>query len=323
MKITRLLPALALGALLSACGSGGESASSTASPTTTQGTATIQKDPANAKVSMTIGSKNFTEQRVLAEIFAQGLRAAGYDTRTKLDLGDEHMALDAVRRGVVDAYPEYTGTALLSFFGKRPDELPRDPQDAYEEAKQGFAADGLVAFPPTPFTSSNEVAVTKGTARKLSLQKISDLKADAGDLTLAGSKECRQRLDCLKGLEEVYGLHFGKFMEVPIPDRHDVLNSGRADVSIVFTTDPQIQRESEVLLEDDKKMFPPYNSTLVMRKEVASKAGPGLSRTLEQIQSRLTDENMQELNARVDLDGKTPADVAKAYLQENGLVPSG
>jgi len=323
MKITRLLPALALGALLSACGSGGESASSTASPTTTQGTAAIQKDPANAKVSMTIGSKNFTEQRVLAEIFAQGLRAAGYETRTKLDLGDEHMALDAVRSGDVDAYPEYTGTALLSFFGKQPDELPRDPQDAYEEAKRGFAADGLVAFPPTPFTSSNEVAVTKGTAKKLSLQKISDLKADAGDLTLAGSKECRQRLDCLKGLEDVYGLHFGKFMEVPILDRHDVLNSGKADVSIVFTTDPQIQRESEVLLEDDKKMFPPYNSTLVMRKAVASKAGPGLSRTLEQIQSRLTDENMQELNARVDLDGKSPADVAKAYLQENGLVPSG
>src|SRR4051794_25037176 len=310
MKITRLLPALALGALLSACGSGGESASNTASPTTTQGAAAIQKDPANAKVSMTIGSKNFTEQRVLAEIFAQGLRAAGYDARTKLDIGDETMALAALRNGDVDAYPEYTGTALLSFFGKRPDELPRDPQDAYQEAKQAFAADGLVAFPPTPFTSSNEVAVTKETAQKLALQKISDLKADEGDLTLAGSKECRERLDCLKGLEEVYGLRFGKFMVVPKEQRHDVLTSGKADVSIVFTTDPQIQRESEALLENDKKMFPPYNSTLVMRKEVAQRAGPGLTGTLEEIQSRLTDENMQELNARVDLDGKRPADVA-------------
>ena len=323
MKITRLLPALALGALLSACGSGGESASSTASPTTTQGTAAIQKDPANAKVSMTIGSKNFTEQRVLAEIFAQGLRAAGYETRTKLDLGDEHMALDAVRSGDVDAYPEYTGTALLSFFGKQPDELPRDPQDAYEEAKRGFAADGLVAFPPTPFTSSNEVAVTKETAEKRSLQKISDLKAVAGEMTLAGSKECRQRLDCLKGLQEVYGLHFGRFMVTPFEDRHEVLTSGKADVSIVFTTDPQIQRESEVLLEDDRSMFGPQNSTLVMRKETADRAGPDLPRTLEQIQQLLTDENMQELNARVDLDGKQPAAVAKAYLTENGLLADG
>jgi osmoprotectant transport system substrate-binding protein len=324
MNITRLLLAIALvgGALLSACGSGGESASGTASPTSTNSADLIKRDAANRKVSLTIGSKNFTEQRVLAEIFAQGLRAAGFDAHTKLDVGDEQMALAAVRSGAIDAYPEYTGTALLSFFGKRPNELPRDPHDAYEEAKEGFARDGLVAFPPTPFTSSNEVAVTKETAQKLGLQKISDLQSDAAKLTLAGSRECRRRLDCLKGLEQVYGLRFGKFMEVPIPDRHEVLTSGKADVSIVFTTDPQIQRESEVLLEDDKKMFPPYNSTLVVRKEVAKSAGPALARTLEQMQSRLTDENMQELNARVDLDGQTPAEVAKAYLRENGLIPS-
>jgi osmoprotectant transport system substrate-binding protein len=325
MQTTRLLLAIALvgGALLSACGSGGESSSGTASPTTTVSADLIKRDAANGKVSLTIGSKNFTEQRVLAEIFAQGLRAAGFDAHAKLDVGDEQMALAAVRSGAIDAYPEYTGTALLSFFGKRPDELPRDPQDAYEEAKEGFAHDGLVAFPPTPFTSSNEVAVTKETARRLGLQKISDLQSDAGKLTLAGSKECRMRLDCLKGLEDVYGLRFGKFMAVPKEQRHEVLTSGKADVSIVFTTDPQIQRESEVLLEDDKKMFPPYNSTLVVRKALAGRAGPALARTLGQIQSRLTDENMQELNARVDLDGQSPTEVATAYLRENGLIPSG
>ena len=116
------------------------------------------------------------------------------------------MALKALESGEIDAYPEYTGTALLSFFGKQPDELPKDPQEAYEEAKQGFAKRGMVAFPPTPFTSCNEVAVTKETAEKLSLQKISDLKGQAPDLTLAGSPECRERLDCLRGLERVYGL---------------------------------------------------------------------------------------------------------------------
>ena len=322
-RLVLTLLALALaGALLSACGSDSGS-DGAASPSATQSSNLIHSDPANGRVSLTIGSKDFTEQRVLAELFAQGLRAAGYDAKTKLDLGDEDMALAAVRRGEVDAYPEYTGTALLSFFGKTFKDLPHDPTDAYEEAKQGFAQDGLVAFPPTPFTSSNEVAVTKGTARKLGLQKISDLQGQASSLTLAGSKECRRRLDCLKGLEEVYGLHFGNFMVVPIPDRHNVLTSGKADVSIVFTTDPQIQRESEVLLEDDKKMFPPYNSTLVMRKDVAQRAGPALPKVLRQIQSRLTAENMQELNARVDLDGQTPSAVATAYLTENGLVPSG
>jgi osmoprotectant transport system substrate-binding protein len=327
MTITRLLLvllALALpGALVSACGSDDDSGDAGTTTPTARPAAAIKSNPDNAAVKLTIGSKNFTEQRVLGEIYAQGLRAAGYEVDTKLDLGDEHVALEAVEGGEIDAYPEYTGTALQSFFGKQPDELPKNPQSAYEEAKQGFAKRGLVAFPPTPFTSSNEVAVTKETADRLGLQKISDLSKEAGELTLAGSPECKQRFDCLRGLENVYGLEFGRFMQVPIPQRHEVLTSGKADVSIVFTTDPQIQRESEVLLEDDRSMFGPQNSTLVMRKETADRAGPDLPRVLDQIQERLTDENMQELNARVDLDGQQPAAVAKAYLTENGLLAGG
>jgi osmoprotectant transport system substrate-binding protein len=326
MTITRLLLvllALALpGALVSGCGSGDDDAA-TATPAATQGAGAIERDEANADVRLTIGSKNFTEQRVLGEIYAQGLRAAGYDVGTELDLGDEHVALKALEGGEIDAYPEYSGTALQSFFGVKPDELPKNPQAAYEQVKEDFAGRGMVAFPPTPFTSSNEVAVTMETAAKLGLANISDLEGQAADLTLAGSPECRERLDCLRGLEEVYGLDFGRFTPVPIPQRHEVLTSGKADVSIVFTTDPQIQRESEVLLEDDRSMFGPQNSSLVMRKETAERAGPDLPRTLEQIQERLTDENMQELNARVDLDGQDPAAVAKAYLVENGLLATG
>jgi osmoprotectant transport system substrate-binding protein len=102
-----------------------------------------------------------------------------------------------------------------------------------------------------------------------------------------------------------------------------VLRSGRADVSIVFTTDPQIKREGEVLLEDDKGMFPPYNSTLVVRQDVADMAGPDLAKAVNILQEQLTDENMQELNARVDLDMKSPAEVAKEYLQETGIVEAG
>ena len=109
-------------------------------------------------------------------------------------------------------------------------------------------------------------------------------------------------------------------MPVDLEQRHDVLSSGRADVSIVFTTDPQIQREKEVLLEDDKGMFPPYNSTLVVRQDVADEAGPALQQTIELLQGELTDENMQELNARVDLDKKDAATVAKEYLTETGLI---
>jgi osmoprotectant transport system substrate-binding protein len=323
MKPSRLLLILACSVtLLAGCGEDEEEpangGASTPAPAESEGR--IQANDANSGVTLTIGSKNFTEQQVLGEIYAQGLEAAGYQVETDLNLGDQDVALAALKDGEIDAYPEYTGTALLAFFGKQADELPDDPQAAYEEAKAGFEEDGLVAFPPTPFTSSNEVAVTQETADELGLTTISDLEGKSQDLTLFGSPECRQRLDCLLGLEQVYGLEFGKFTPVDIAQRHEVLTSGRADISIVFTTDPQITRENEVLLEDDKGMFPPYNSTLVMRQEVADEAGPDLEKTITLLQEQLTDENMQELNARVDLDKKDAATVAREYLTETGLI---
>jgi osmoprotectant transport system substrate-binding protein len=306
---------LACAALAGACGGGGS---------TTGGdpgaSATIVRDPRNAHTTLTIGAKNFTEQRVLARVYAEGLKAAGYRVRTELDLGDQDSALRAVESGRVDGYPEYTGTALVAFFGVRAAAIPHDPHVAYERAKAGFAAKGLVAFPPTPFTDSNEVAVTRATARRYGLRSISDLARVAGRLTLAGSPECRHREDCLLGLRGVYGLRFKRFEPVPVGRRHAVLADGSADVSIVFTTDPQIRRNGEVLLRDDRRMFPPYNSTLVMRRAVAERAGPDLPRTISLLNAQLIASNMQELNARVDLDRRPASAVAREYLVETGLV---
>jgi glycine betaine/choline ABC-type transport system substrate-binding protein/ABC-type proline/glycine betaine transport system permease subunit len=279
----------------------------------------IQKNDANAGTTITVGSKNFTEQKVLGEIYAQGLEAAGFTVKKELNLGDQDIALKSIKGGEIDAYPEYTGTALLAFFGVKANKIPKDPTTAFEDAKAGFADEGLVAYEPTPFTSSNEVALTKEKAEELGVAMISDLADKDQDLTLYGSPECRQRTDCLLGLEQVYGLDFKKFVPVAIDLRHEVLTSGKADLSIVFTTDPQIQREEFVLLEDDKGMFPPYNSTLVVRKELADKAGSEVENVVTQVQKGLTDEVMQELNARVDLDKKTPEQVAGEYLKESGL----
>jgi osmoprotectant transport system substrate-binding protein len=319
-----LLAILAAMLVLSACGDDEEEEPAGSGSTETTATEPagqqIESNPDNEAVEITVGSKNFTEQKVLGEVYAQALAAAGYTVDTDLNLGDEKTALKAVKGGQIDAYPEYTGTALLSFFGVKSDEIPKDPAEAATQAQQGFADEGLKAFAPTPFTSSNEVAVTQETAQEHGLEKISDLSEVAGELTLYGSPECRQRLDCLLGLEQVYGLEFKSFKPVDIAQRHEVLTSGRADVSIVFTTDPQIKRENFVLLEDDKGMFPPYNSMLVVRQEVADEAGADLQEVVELVQEGLTDEAMQELNARVDLDKKTPEAVAGEYLQESGLI---
>jgi osmoprotectant transport system substrate-binding protein len=318
MLLTLLVAALAV----AGCGDDNKSSSGNGSASTSQGASSsqIEKNSKNSSTKIAIGSKNFTEQKVLGEIYAQALGAAGYDVSTQLNLGDEKTALKALEGGDISAYPEYTGTALLSFFGYTADKLPSDETQAYDLAKAGFAKKNLTALPPTPFVSSNEVAVTKATADKYKLKNISDLKAVAGKLTLYGSPECRQRLDCLLGLEKVYGLRFKKFVPVDIALRHEVLKKGQADVSIVFTTDPQNKREGFVLLQDDKGMFPPYNSTLVVRNDVIKKAGPDFAKTVEMVNKGLTDETMQELNARVDIDKSTPKDVAAQYLTETGLI---
>jgi osmoprotectant transport system substrate-binding protein len=317
-----LLMLLFVAVALGACGgddddSGDDNASSSAEQAPTAG---IQKNAENASTKLVIGSKNFTEQKVLGEIYAQALAAAGYEVSTELNLGDENTALKALEQGDISAYPEYTGTALLSFFGVTADKIPKDGLVAYAQAKEGFAKKDLTAEPITPFVSSNEVAVTKETADKYGLAKISDLSKVANKLTLYGTPECRQRLDCLLGLEKVYGLKFKKFVPVDIALRHEVLTKGQADVSIVFTTDPQIKREGFVLLDDDKGMFPPYNSTLVVRDDVLAKAGPDFDKVVADVSKGLTDEVMQELNARVDLDKKTPDVVAGEYLKEAGFT---
>src|SRR3954451_8462103 len=141
----RLLCACLAAALaLAACGGGGSGGGAGTGSSPAGGTAAggqIQRDPANAKVALRIGSKNFTEQKILGQIFVQGLAAAGYHTTGDLGIGAERATFKALRAGRIDAYPEYTGTALLSFFGKRAADLPKDPQEAFDQARAGFARD--------------------------------------------------------------------------------------------------------------------------------------------------------------------------------------
>jgi glycine betaine/choline ABC-type transport system substrate-binding protein len=318
-SLVLLALALVLAFAITGCGDDKDSGTSTAD-SSSDSAKLIASDSANGSTTLTIGSKNFTEQKVLGEIYAQALEAAGYKVKTELNLGDEKTALKSLKDGTISGYPEYTGTALLSFFAVPSDKLPTDPTEAYNDVKANFAKEDIVAFKPTPFTSSNEVALTKEKADELGVTNISDLKGKSEDLTLYGTPECRQRLDCLLGLQKVYGLQFKKFVPVDPSLRHEVLEKDQADVSIVFTTDPQNKRDNLVLLKDDKGMFPPYNSTFLANKTTVDKAGPDFQGTIENVNTGLTAPVIQELNARVDLDKETPAAAAKSYLTEEGYI---
>jgi osmoprotectant transport system substrate-binding protein len=312
-----VLLALFLSLGVAACGSSDDDTTSGG-----EGGGAIVSNPDNGKVSLTIGSKNFPEQEILGEIYAQALQAAGYKVKTDLNLGSETVALQTLKSGQISGYPEYASTALTSFFGLEPEEVPSGAQPAYEKAKTEFEKEGLTAFPPTPFASANAVGTLKKTADELGLKDISDLEGQSEKLTLYGSPECRQRIDCLAGLEKYYGLKFKSFTPVDIGLRYKVLENGQADLSILFTTDPQLSAEKDkfVILEDDKEVFPAGNIIFVSKASTAEKAGPDYEKTIVAVQKGLTLPVMQELDARVELEKQSPAKAAAAYLKEAGYT---
>jgi len=314
---------LAMSVGLAACGSDdGNSGDEPNSEATASGKA-IEGDPANGEApQLTIGSKNFTEQIVLGEIYAQSLEAAGYNVATDLNLGSETVALAALRNGEISGYPEYISTALTSFFDTAPEDVPGDANGAYEMAKQKLAGQGIEALPPTPFASANAVGLLTSKAEELDVTTISDLEGKSQDLNLYGSPECRQRIDCLLGLQQNYGLEFASFTPVDIGLRYEVLDKGQADLSIVFTTDAQLGAGDDryTILEDDKGVLPAGNVIFLTKPETIEKAGPDYAATIELVQEGLTEKVMQELDARVDLDKEQPAQVAHDYLVASGYI---
>jgi len=336
MALVMLIAALALAVGISACGGGSSTTDENTEATEAEtgaaeegetgegggGGEAIVSNPENAKVSLTIGSKNFPEQEILGEIYTQALQAAGYKATSDLSLGSETVALKTLKAGQISGYPEYASTALTSFFGLEPEEVPSDATEAWEKANAELEKEGLVAFEPTPFASANAVGLLKSTAEKYNLKTVSDLEGVSEELSLSGSPECRQRIDCLAGLEKLYGLKFKEFNPVDISFRYTVLEKGQADLSILFTTDPQLAAEKDkfVILEDDKHVFPAGNVIFLTKEKTAEEAGPDYEKTILNVQKGLTLKVMQELDARVELEKQTPKEAAAAYLEAAGYV---
>ncbi len=326
-----LLAVLVLGAFVAACGDDDESSTSTPAAQSTQpadsGDISADEKAANkiapvdgaSSVSLSVGSKNFTEQYILGEIYIQALEAAGYKVKKDLDLGPERVAHAALTKGVVDAYPEYTGTALTSAFKVKVEDVPKDPAQAYEDAKAAYAKVGITALAATPFENTYRLGITKSTAAKLgNPTKISDLADKANTLTINGFPACRQRIDCLLGVQKTYGFEFKKFL--PGEQKFQILDNGDADVTFVFTTDGPLSSGKYVVLDDDKNVFPPYNISFLVRDEVADKLGPAGQKVITDVQKYMTAEIMQELNARVDLDKQKRDKVAADYLKQFGFT---
>ena len=321
-RILVALAALCLMFGLAACGDdddGGSGDAGGGAAATDDGKA-IQSDPANAnKGTITVGSKNFTEQFILGEIYAQTLEAQGFKVRRRLNLGSEQVAYKALKGGSIDMYPEYTGTALTSFFEVKTADVPSDPDEAYEQAKAEYAKNNITALERTPFQNTYIIASTKETAEKAgNPQTVSELFSKNPDLSISGFPECRQRQDCLLGLRSEYGFK-GKF--VSSDGKFSDLDQGQSDLTLAFSTDPQLALEDKyTAYEDDKQFFPPYHITLGIRNSTVQTIGQEAVDTLEAVQEGMTEDAMRELNRRVELEKQEPKEVAAAYLSEEGFV---
>jgi osmoprotectant transport system substrate-binding protein len=272
--------------------------------------------PGKGKPAVTIGDKNFTEEYILGELYAQALRAKGYDVTVKSNIGSSEITDKALTSGKIDMYPDYVGTILSVVAGQ--DNPPASAQATYAAAKKFEESRGFTLLDPTPFYNSNAVAVMPDYAQQHGLKRVSDL-AKVGKFSYADTPENLHRLQGVKGLRDVYGLDKLSFKPLAIGLQYKALVRGDVDTADVFTTDAQLTRTKLALLEDDKHIFGFQNVAPVVSRKVLTAEGPAFARTINAVSAKLTNEAMRAMNAAVDIDKKEPKDVASAFLEANGL----
>jgi len=323
---------VAMALLAAACGSGedsgGTAATTTAAPTqtTAMATTTGAMDDTTAAPTTTagvpdgptivIGSANFSENALVAEIYAQVLEAAGYPVERKLNVGSREVYKAALESGELDLLPEYIGSALSALGG-----TPTSDTAATRDALAAAWADaGIAVLNPAPAQDKNGIVVRKDTADELGLTKVSDL-AGHDDLVFGGPPECPDREFCMIGLENVYGLHFAEFKPLDVGGAITVaaLEGDEIQVALLFTSDGVIAAKGFVLLEDDKGLQPAENLTPVVRQEILDVYGDAFAGTLDAVSAKLTTADLSEMNKQIGIDGEDPETVAADWLAANGF----
>lgn len=272
----------------------------------------------NSQTVIRVASKDFTEQFILGEMYAQLLEANGFKVERKLNLGGTPIAQKALESNEIDLYPEYTGTGLLTVL-KLP--VNTDPAAVYNTVKNEYESRfKLVWLDPAPMNNTQAVAMKRSKAQELGIQTISDLVAQASNLIMVGPPEFQEREDGLPGMRKVYGdFNFKEYKSVDPGLRYQAINEGQADVTVAFGTDGEIAAFDLIVLRDDKGLWPPYQVAPVIRKDVLD-ANPQIAEILNSLAPLLTDEVMQKLNYEVSGNRREPADVAREFLQQQGLL---
>jgi osmoprotectant transport system substrate-binding protein len=312
--LTRPLPriAVALAALvalavvLAACGSSKSSSTGSTATSASQG-----------KPAVTIGAKNFAESNIVANLYAQALKAKGFNVNLVENIGSSEIIFKSLKAGHIQMYPEYTGTLLSAVAGQTT--APKSEQAAYEQAKAFAEKEGLTLLEKTPFYDTDALATLPSFASAHNLTSIADLAPLGKSVTLGGPPEFATREEGLSGIAKEYGVK-PTFKPVAIEASYNALESKQVDAQVVFTTDGQLLSGKFKVLSDPKHVFGFQNVAPIVDKKVLSEQGPAFEETVNKVSKLLTIPAIQQMNKAVSVEKQSPAAVAKQFLSANGLL---
>lgn len=270
------------------------------------------------KPTITVGSKEFTEQVILGNMLALLLEKNGYPVDKKLGLGGTMVVAKALEKGEIDVYAEYTGTGLVAILKEN---VISNPDECYQFVKEAYKEKyNLVWMDRFGLNNTYTLTMKAGKAQELGIDSISDLTGKSKKMVFGTDQEFLSRPDGYPALAKHYGFEFEqkniKAMDAGLV--YQAVDTGQVDIIMAFATDGRIPKLGLINLKDDKNFFPVYDAAPVVRGELLEEH-PEIADILNQLGDRISDEQMQLLNAQVDMDGKDPAQVAKDFLTAEGL----
>ncbi|MGH2916873.1 MAG: glycine betaine ABC transporter substrate-binding protein [Solirubrobacteraceae bacterium] len=290
----------------------------TGTATTGTNTSTAPPLPGTGKPTVLLGDKNYAEQFVLGQLYAQALHAQGYTVSIDQNIGPTSVTMQALKDGSLMVYPEYLGTFDTAVAGFQ--QPFRTLADAYSGAQTWAQAHGLVALAATPFSDSGAIAVTDGYAAANHLRSIVDLRRAATSLTIGGPQEFDVDSPGLKQLTQVYGVTPHAFKPLAVGDQYLALNAGTIQAAEVSTTDGQLDSGDYVVLRDPLHLFGWGNVVPIVSDAAVAKEGPALAITIERVDATLSTSAMRKLNQAVEIASLSPAVVAQQFLQTHNLL---
>jgi osmoprotectant transport system substrate-binding protein len=303
---------------VAACGSSDNNSSSSSSTPAASTSAAAPAQPGKGKPPVTIGTKDFTEEFILGELYKQALEAKGYTVNLKKNIGATEIIDTALTSHKIDAYPEYTGESVATV-AKR-NEPAKSAEEEYQLAKAFYEGRGQTVSEPTPFEDVDAIAATKAYATKNNLTTMEDLKK-LGSFSLGARPEFKNRQQGLAGMKEVYGINNAKFRQLALGVQYQALDTGKVDTANIFTTDAQLASGKYTVLKDPKGVFGFQNVAFVIDKDkLAQLGGDQFMAVINSVNKLLTTDAITAMNKAVAIDKQDEAIVAKQFLAANKLT---